>query len=155
MAGRWSRETLRRRIAPLVFLIALATLGARTCASEAAEVDLRLYLGEAAAELRSLRVDVFRDEGEDDARDRGVAYLERSYTGATGAAAAPPSFELQLAPGSYRVRIELELERASGREHRVLERAIVVGESLGEQTQVRIQLTDELTDERATGNSAS
>lgn len=105
-------------------LLGLGLLGTRTCASEMAQVDVRLLLGEARAQVRALRVDVFRD-GE----PGGVAYFERYYD--ADGAGREMRFETRLDQGAYRLRIEVELAGEAGEAGeagrlRVIERIIHV-----------------------------
>lgn len=124
------RDTLRRRIAPVAFLLALALLASRTCQSEAVRVRIELDPGAASAEVRAVRVDVFR-QGE----DQSVAVFSRRY-GEAGPDARP-SFEAQLDPGTYELRIEVETPRG----HRRLERTIEPRDA----STVTIRLERELT----------
>jgi hypothetical protein len=121
------RHTLRRRIAPVAFLGVLVLLGARTCATEAARVEIRLDLGAAAAGVDALRVDVFPAGAAE-----GVAYFERHGRPVADAL----GFEARLDPGTYLLRIEART--ASG--VRTLERTVVVGEQLGERTVISLDL---------------
>jgi hypothetical protein len=127
------RQTLRRRIAPVALLLALALLGSRTCASEMTRVEIRLELGAAAAHVDTLRVDVFPADAA-----AGVVTFERHLRGKP--VHGPLGFEAALDPGTYRLRIEA---RAAS-EVRTLERALVVGEQLGERTVISVDLEQAL-----------
>ena len=127
-------QTLRRRIAPLAFLLALALLGSRTCASEMTRVEIRLDLGAAAAHVETLRADVFPADAA-----TGVASFERHLRGQSP---GPLGFEAALDPGTYRLRIEARPR--AGSSARTLERVIVVGEQLGERTVISVDLEQAL-----------
>lgn len=127
------RHTLRRRLAPLVLLLAFVLLGSRTCASEMTRVELRFELGAAAAQVETLRADVFPEGA-----SMGVATFERHVR--ERPVHGPLGFEAALDPGSYRVRIEARTAAAA----RTLERAIVVGEQLGERTVITVDLGRDL-----------
>lgn len=133
MPERRLRDTLRRRVAPVVFLILLGILGARACASDMAQVEIRLVLGEARAGVQALRVDVFPDGASE-----SVAYLERSFD--TGPAGADPGLEAGLSPGTYHLRIEAQTARGP----RVLERSIVVSDQLLERAVIQVDLEQAL-----------
>jgi hypothetical protein len=127
------RQTLRRRIAPVALLLALALLASRTCATETSRVEVRLALGAAAAHVASLRVDVFPAGAA-----TGVASFERHLRGQPPH--GPLGFEAALDPGSYTLRIEARVASSV----RTLERAIVVGEQLGERTVITVDLEQAL-----------
>lgn len=133
MSARPFRETLRRRIAPLVFLGLLLIFGSRTCASEMAEVELQLDLGDAATHVEALRVDVFPVGATE-----GVASFERFFHDRHGPRQL--GFEVPLDPGSYRLRIEARTPAGT----RDLERTIVVGEALTEHTVISVDLEQAL-----------
>jgi hypothetical protein len=133
VSARPFRETLRRRIAPLVFLGLLLIFGSRTCASEMAEVELRLDLGDAATHVEALRVDVFPVGAAE-----GVASFERFFQDRHGPRQL--GFEVPLDPGSYRLRIEARTPAGT----RNLERTIVVGEALTEHTVISVDLEQAL-----------
>lgn len=133
MSERPFRETLRRRIAPLVFLGLLLVFGSRTCASETAEVEIQLELGDAATHVEALRVDVFPVDAAE-----GVASLERFFRDHGGPSRL--GFEVPLDPGSYRLRIEARTAAGT----RDLERTIVVGETRTEHTVISVDLTQAL-----------
>lgn len=127
------RQTLRRRIAPVAFLLAVAFLASRTCTSQPERVEIQLALGAAAAHVDTLRVDVF---AADDAQ--GLASFERHIRGQP--VHGPLGFEATLDPGPYRLRIEAR----TGSSTRTLERAIVVGEQLGERAVISVDLAQAL-----------
>lgn len=133
MSVRPFRETLRRRVAPLVFLGLLLIFGSRTCASEMAQVKLRLDLGAASQHLESLRVDVFPAGAPE-----GVASFERFFPERQGPRHL--GFEVPLDPGSYRLRIEARTPAGT----RDLERTIVVGEAVTEHTVISVDLEQAL-----------
>jgi hypothetical protein len=134
-------QTLRRRIAPLAFLLALVLLGSRTCATETTRVEIRLDLGAAAAHVDTLRVDVFPAGAA-----TGVASFERHLRGQ--AVQGPLGFEVALDPGSYRLRIDARVRVGAASSAvslgRTLERAIVVGEQMGERTVISVDLEQAL-----------
>jgi hypothetical protein len=142
-------QTLRRRIAPVAFLLALALLGSRTCATEKTRVEIRLDLGAAAAHVETLRVDVFPADAA-----TGVASFERHLRGQPVQGSL--GFEVPLDPGSYRLRIDARLgARLEARSRagaappavpsgRTLERAIVVTEQMGERTVISVDLEQAL-----------
>ncbi len=134
MAERSFRQTLRRRIAPIAFLGALALLGVRTCGTEMARVDLRFELGSAAAEVRSFAVDVHRGE-----EVAPVAYQTAEF-GVGGASETLPDWSLQLDPGQYVLKIRMAT--ASGGV--LVERRIEVSD----RAVITIDLEDELRSER-------
>lgn len=133
MSERPFRETLRRRIAPLVFLGLLVALGSRTCASDAAEVEIQLELGDATTHIEALRVDVFPVGAAE-----GVASLERFFHEHRGPRRL--GFALPLDPGSYRLRIEARTPTGT----RDLERTIVVADTRTEHTVISVDLTQAL-----------
>lgn len=135
MSERRLRDILRRRVAPVIFLILLGILGARTCAADMAQVAVVLVLGEARDRVQALRVDVF-PEGE--GAGEGVAYLERSFE--TAPAAHELRMEAGLSPGTYHLRIEAQTAQGV----RVLERAVVVSDQLTEQAVIRVDLAEAL-----------
>ena len=138
-------QTLRRRIAPVAFLLAVALLGSRTCAGERTRVEIRLELGAAAAQVETLRVDVFPADAA-----TGVASFERHLRGQP--VQGPLGFEVPLDPGTYRLRIDARLRARLGAGAtssavslvRTLERAIVVGEQMGERTVISVDLEQAL-----------
>jgi hypothetical protein len=96
----WSRyDRLRRRIAPVAFLLALGFLVHQTCQSEERQqTTIVLDFGDAAPRVKAVRADVFSDDGEP------VAWFER---------AAPPdasgrvSFPAMLdGPSTLRLRVD-------------------------------------------------
>ncbi|HWN68026.1 MAG TPA: hypothetical protein VNM90_10340 [Haliangium sp.] len=132
-------QTLRRRIAPLAFLLALALLGSRTCAREMTRVEIRLDLGASAAHVETLRVDVFPADA-----DTGVASFERHLRGQPPP--NPLAFEAALDPGTYRLRVDARWRAGSSARTpgRTLERVIVVGEQPGERTVISVDLEQAL-----------
>ncbi len=102
MAKRELWEFLRRRLAPLVIVLIVAMLGVRTCESDLADVEIRLRLGAASAQVQALRVDVFPTGDQ-----AGVAYFERRY--AAGRAPEAVSMSAHVDPGMYRVHIDATL----------------------------------------------
>jgi hypothetical protein len=141
-------QTLRRRIAPVAFLLALALLGSRTCANESTRVEIRLELGAAATHVETLRVDVFPVFPAGAAT--GVASFERHLRGQP--VQGPLGFEVALDPGTYRLRVDARLRarlRAGAASSavssgRTLERTIVVGEQMGERTVISVDLEQAL-----------
>jgi hypothetical protein len=127
------RQTLRRRVAPVAFLLAVAFLASRTCTAQPARIEIQLALGAAAAHVDTLRVDVF---AADDAL--GVASFERHIR--SQPVRGPIGFEASLDPGSYRLHIEAR----TGASTRTIERVIVVGEQLGEHTVISVDLEQAL-----------
>jgi hypothetical protein len=138
-------QTLRRRIAPVAFLLAIALLGSRTCATESTRVEIRLDLGAAAAHVETLRVDVFPADAA-----TGVASFERHLAGQPVQGAL--GFEAALDPGTYRLRIDARLRARlrpgaappAASVGRTLERMIVVGEQMGERTVISVDLEQAL-----------
>lgn len=126
------RHTLRRRIAPVALLLAVGLLASRTCANETRPVEIRLALGAAAAQLDTLRVDVFPAGA-----STGVASFERHLR--RQPASGPLGFQAALDPGTYSLRIE-----ARGASDRTLERAIVVDEQLGDRAVISVDLEQAL-----------
>lgn len=96
-------DIFRKRVAPIAFLIGLVVLGTRTCSTEMAEVELTFDFGSAAADVRSLRVDVFR-EGE----SIGAITFERHY-GDDGAK-SDPRVEATLDAGTYHVAFSVVMK---------------------------------------------
>ena len=127
-------QTLRRRIAPVAFLLAVVLLGSRTCATEATRVEIRLDLGAAATHVETLRVDVFPADAA-----TGVASFERHLRGQPVPGAL--GFEAALDPGTYRLRVDVRLRAGATR---TLERTIVVGEPMGERTVISVDLEQAL-----------
>lgn len=134
VAERSLYDVLRRRVAPVVLVAALAVLGSRTCASEMAQVDIHLLFGPAHPRILAVRGDLF-PEGE----PMGVAYFERHYRDeAAGRSVRDAHFELgQLDPGSYVLRIEARLEGGV----RLVERTIYIRD----QAQVTIDISDDIS----------
>lgn len=123
-------RTLRKRIAPVALMAALALLAVRTCSGEAAQAELVVDLGEHAGQVQAVRVDVFR-QGE----DTGVLVFERTY-GEHGAAAMP-RFEAQLVPGTYALQIEVRMPGRTARFERTVE--------VRDQAVIRVNAERELT----------
>lgn len=105
----------RRRLAPVVLVIAVGLLVSRTCTSRSAQVELRFDLGQAAERVRRLEVDLLRDP---------AAAPVGQWNGQGGRAPMRP-WRLSLAPGSYQLRVRADM--ADGRQVR-FERAIEVTE---------------------------
>lgn len=104
---------MRRRVAPIAFLVALAALAHQTCKAESAEVDLALRFGPEASAVESVRVDVVRsDSGEH------VAFLERRFP---SGAPAELRQDVPLVEGMYRLDIELEVDGQLRRLSRVID----------------------------------
>lgn len=95
-------QTIRKRVAPLAFLIALVVLATRTCSTEVADVEITLDFGSAAAEVRSLRVDVFPEDS-----NIGVIQFQRTYD-QRGVVEAP-RLHAQLDPGDYELAFDVVL----------------------------------------------
>lgn len=130
MAERSFRQTLRRRVAPIAFLAALLLLGMRTCSTEMARVELRFAFGKAAPDVRTFAVDVFRGD-----EVAPVAYHNADY--GAGGAPAVQTWELQLDPGPYMLKIRVTL--ASGT--RQVERRV----EASDRAAVTVNLEDELS----------
>jgi hypothetical protein len=101
-------DIFRKRIAPIAFIVAILALGTRTCKADMAEVELTVSFGAAAADVRSIRVDLFKG---DDVEP--VASFNRSY-GEAGAQTSP-LLDAQLDPGMYRV--DMTVGTVSGTRH--------------------------------------
>ena len=106
-------QTLRRRIAPVAFLLALAVLAARTCQSDIAEVEIVMDLGPRAGQVEKLRVDVFR-EGE----NTSVLVLDKNYDAA--GATSSPRMRAQLDRGTYHMEFSVLLHDGPRRFERIL-----------------------------------
>lgn len=92
MAERSTWQLIRKRIAPIAFVLALVALATQTCGSESAQVELVFDTGAARDRVAALHVDVFRVGGEPEP----VAYFD--------ATPGPRMrWTLQLDPGDYRL----------------------------------------------------
>ena len=111
MPERSTWDIVRKRIAPVAFLLALVVLATRTCGSETASVELVFDPGAARDRLVRLHVDVHRP-GDDGAP---VAYFD-------SAAGPRMRWTLQLDPGDYRLAFRATL---AGGEVRRFDRTIV------------------------------
>lgn len=124
----------RRALAGIGFVGAIALLASQTCRSELASTTIRFDLGApSAAELRSLRADLFR--GDD---PELIGYYERSFGDKGGAAVVGP-WTLRADEGTYRLVIEI---RSTGGA-RTAERTLHIEDGAS----VTIDLTD-LTGDR-------
>jgi hypothetical protein len=107
-------RTLRTKVAPVAFMIALTFLTVRACRTELAQVEFRFDFGARAAEVSSFRVDVFR-AGD----DISVLTLERADM--SGTHGKPVSIEAQLDTGTYRLLFEVHTARGIHRFERAVE----------------------------------
>lgn len=103
MAASSTWSVLRKRVAPVAFLIALVALAGETCRSEAASVELVFDPGEARSQLSSLRVDVYRPGDSE-----SLAYFE-------GRPGPRMRWQLQLDPGDYRLGFRASMTDGSVR----------------------------------------
>ena len=126
-------QTFRKRVAPLAFLIALVALTTRTCSSEIAEVEITLDMGAAAADVRSLRLDIFPRGS-----DIGVIQFQRTYP-ASGVSQAP-TLRAQLDAGDYELVFDVALVDASKRFQRVI--------TVGDRATITVPLERDLTPDR-------
>ncbi len=90
-------HTLRRRLAPAAFFVALLVLASQTCESELAEVTVVVELGRAAPLIRQLQVDLYEDGAV-----APISTFERTFT---SGAPSSVSFTLATTDGAYRVDI--------------------------------------------------
>ncbi|MCG8417917.1 MAG: hypothetical protein MJE77_08245 [Proteobacteria bacterium] len=113
---RWSARyaVVKKRIAPLVFLVALTVLATRTCASEMATVEITFDLGQARPDVRLFRVDAFRHGSE-----TGVLHFERHYS--NQGPPSSPTIEARLDPGLYELLFSVTLKSGLQRFERVID----------------------------------
>jgi len=98
----------RRYVAGLAFVAAVALLASRACRSEAASATIQLRVGEAGAELRSLRAELYR--GDDPEQ---VAFSEWWFEDEKGSGEVVGPWRLRADPGLY--RMEVRGRTAAGR----------------------------------------
>lgn len=110
-------DLIRRRIAPVALMAALGFFAWRTCSSQNAQVVLRFDVGSAQADVRALRVDVFRPGA-----SSSVAFLERRFE--AGGPADIPQLSMAMVPGPYQVVIRVSLDSNGHTTERVIERTI-------------------------------
>lgn len=134
MAERDWYDIFRKRIAPVAFLVAILALGTRTCKADMAEVTLTVDFGSAAADVRSIRVDLYRG---DDVEP--VVTLERAYGDA--GATTRPVLEAQLDSGSYRV--DMSVGTTTG------QRYVTRSVELSDQSNVTVTIERDLSRARA------
>jgi hypothetical protein len=105
MAERTRYDRFRRIAGFLALAGAIALLVRQGCGGvELATTTIELRLGDAAADVRSLRADLFDENG------ASVAFFERSYP--VGGVTLTPRFPVTVNPGTY--RLDLTVERSGG-----------------------------------------
>jgi hypothetical protein len=121
-------DVMRRRVAPIAFLLALVALSYQTCQAESVEVELTVRFGPDAGAVDSVRIDVVRDGSGDH-----VAFVERRF-----ARGAPVELRqsVPLSEGMYRLDIELMIDGQGRRLSRVID---VAGEG-----GIRVDISGEL-----------
>ncbi|HUH03061.1 MAG TPA: hypothetical protein VML75_13785 [Kofleriaceae bacterium] len=91
------RRLLRRVVAPIALVLALALLATQTCASEPVTVRVRMGIG--AAPVEHLRVTILPVD-----RDEALGYFEQQGRGGPA-----PVWRLEISPGSYRLSFTVTL----------------------------------------------
>jgi hypothetical protein len=97
-------DLIRKRIAPVAFLAALALLATRTCGSELADVTLRLDPGAADDRIRTLAATVHRGD---------EAASVTNFSTDWSAGPRTKIWRLQLDPGSYRLAFRVTMRDGS------------------------------------------
>ena len=103
--GKKLRRVARHRLAPLLLVVILVGLTARTCQSESVEATVELRFGEAAERVREVRGELLHPDSSE-----ALGYFGRPY--GEGGAPGPLRWDLQASPGHYVLDIEVELQGA-------------------------------------------
>jgi len=110
------RRNWRRIAGGIGFVLAVAWLAGRgACKSELAEADIRFQLGEAGAEVRSLRAELRRS-----ADPEVIGFWERNFEPSGSGPVAGP-WKLRADPGLYRLEVVIKTASASGRASRSID----------------------------------